>query len=431
MNRAWIILGALSLIALPAGAADQPLTWNDCVRLAARNNPDLLSALQALESDQATYKGSFNGILPHVSLTNSYSDSRFSRTGVLGNGLVGTVAGESKQWNAEASANLRLIDFGEWANIQTASASLQEGRSNLRVAASQVLLDLYQAFAAVLYSQDAIVVNKLIRDTWKDNAQMVSLRYQSGRESKGNQMNTQAQLLQADSAVDQAGRDLRVAQQQLGQAIGQDAFNTRVVTGTWTTASLPSPAPNFDALADAHPRLQAQAAVVQRARAGIKSAHSTLWPAVSLSYRRGVQGETELPSDPYWTFGGVLSIPIFAGGPTAAYYTGVAAQRDYDKARLDLRSLRNQLRSDLEIAWAAYARAQDQVRVQKAFLQASRQRKEESDVRYQSGLMTFDNWILVVQDYVNSQTSFLKAEQNLVLAEAQWRFASGEQLTSL
>jgi hypothetical protein len=42
--------------------------------------------------------------------------------------------------------------------------------------------------------------------------------------------------------------------------------------------------------------------------------------------------------------------------------------------------------------------------------------------------MTFENWILVVNEYVNFQTSFLRAEQNRILAEAQWRFATGEQL---
>jgi len=67
-------------------------------------------------------------------------------------------------------------------------------------------------------------------------------------------------------------------------------------------------------------------------------------------------------------------------------------------------------------------------RVQHVQVLLARQRKEESDIRYQSGLMTFEEWTLVVQDYVNFQTSFLRAQQNLILAEAQWRFATGQQL---
>ncbi len=61
-------------------------------------------------------------------------------------------------------------------------------------------------------------------------------------------------------------------------------------------------------------------------------------------------------------------------------------------------------------------------------MQAAMQRKKEYDVLYRSGLVTFEEWILVVTDYVNSQTNSLRAQQNLILAQAQWRFATGEQL---
>ena len=74
------------------------------------------------------------------------------------------------------------------------------------------------------------------------------------------------------------------------------------------------------------------------------------------------------------------------------------------------------------------AQAQDQVKVQRAFLDAATQRKGESDIRYQSGLMTFQDWEVIMNDYVNSERGFLTAEQNVILAEAQWRFASGGQL---
>ena len=90
--------------------------------------------------------------------------------------------------------------------------------------------------------------------------------------------------------------------------------------------------------------------------------------------------------------------------------------------------MRNQTLTNLESAWSAYAQAQDQIRVQRAFLEADKQRKAEYDVLYQSGLLSFQEWILVVEEYVNFQTSFLRSEQNLILAEAQWRFATGEQL---
>jgi len=85
---------------------------------------------------------------------------------------------------------------------------------------------------------------------------MVNLRYQSGRESKGNTMNTQAQALQSELALDQTTRDLHVAQQQLGQAMGKDLFETLVVTGTWSTSEVPRPRPDFEALLASEPKFR-------------------------------------------------------------------------------------------------------------------------------------------------------------------------------
>jgi outer membrane protein TolC len=422
-SRRWLLVSLFSSFCLlilrsPVIAADAPvpLTWQECVRLAARNNPDLISALRAMQASRAQYYGSYNGIFPHLSLSNSYSDSKSA-------GL-----GESKSWQAEGTASLDLIDFGQWASIQSASAGLKLSQANLEVSATTTLLNLYKAFAALLYAQEEVQVNTNIRDIWKMNAQMIDLRYKSGSESRGNNMNTQAQLLQSEVGLAQAGRDTQTSQQQLGQVLGMDEFHALTATGTWDTPPVPMPHPDFSAMLMKIPQIRAQAAVVEQAQAAIKAAQSTLWPTLSLNYSKGTQGGSEFPSSPFWAFTGVASYPLFGGGPTSTYYATQAAQRSYDKALQDLRSLRNQTLTNLENAWSAYAQAQDQIRVQRAFLEADRQRKAEYDILYQSGLMSFQEWILVVEEYVNFQTSFLRAEQNLILAQAQWRFATGEQL---
>ena len=369
-----------------------------------------------MEASRAQYKGSFNGILPKVSLSNTYTDS--SPAG----------SGESKTWLAQGTASLDLVDFGQWATIQSASASLKQSQANLEVAGTTTLLSLYKAFAALLYSQEEVQVTTNILDIWKINSRMINLRYKSGSESKGNNMNTQAQLLQAEVGLNQAGRDIEVAQQQLSQVLGMDEFHTLVATGTWDVPPVPTPHPDFEAMLVKLPPIRAQEAVVEQARAAIKLAHSTLWPTLSLNYSNGTVGTSEFPASPFWSFTGAVNYPLFGAGLTSTYYASQAAQRSYEKAQQDLRSLRNETLTNLESAWSAYAQAQDQIRVQRAFLEADKQRKAEYDVLYQSGLLSFQDWILVVEEYVNFQTSFLRSEQNLILAEAQWRFATGEQL---
>lgn len=411
---------ALALIGVLAGPllAEEPavLTWLDCARLAAQRNPDLLAAVRAMEAGRAQYRESFNRVLPRIDLSNSYTDSSAA------------LSSTAQSWQAQGSARLDLIDINQWAGIQTAAASFRQSQANRQVVSSSALLSLYKAFAALLYAQEQIGVAKDIHDLWDRNAQLVELRYQSGRESKGNALRTRAERLQAETALRQSRRDLRVAQQQMGQALGQDAFSALAVTGTWTVAAVSATPPDFDAWADRLPAVRAQRAAADMARASLKAARSALWPALSLTYAKGVVGSSEFPSNPFWSFTGAVNYPLLGSGPSSAYFAISAAGRAHEKALEILRSARHQARTALESAWSGLAQAQDQVKVRSAFLEAATQRKKESDILYQNGLLSFQNWELLTNDYVNSQKDFLSAQQNVILAEAQWRFASGEQL---
>src|SRR4051794_9955066 len=129
-NR-WIA-GLLCLFMSTGALADPAvLTWQECLKLAAQKNPDLRSAIDAMQASRAQYFGSYNGILPQLSLSNSYTDSN-------------TVEGLNHLWQAQGTANLDLIDFNQWANIRSASAAWRQNQANAQVASSNVLLSLYR-----------------------------------------------------------------------------------------------------------------------------------------------------------------------------------------------------------------------------------------------------------------------------------------------
>ena len=408
--------------------AQKPLTWPDCVRLTAQKNPQLLSALLAQQASQAQYYGSYNGILPQISLTHSYSKNSSSQHTLFADGSTGILTTTSDNWQGQGAVNLDLIDFSQWFTIKNAAATYRQIQANEQVASANVLLSLYKAFANLLYAQDSISVTASVRDLLHTNAQMIALRYDSGAESKGNNMQTQAQYMQADFGLTEAKRNLRVAQEGLAQALGFDDFSILVVTGTWTAEQITDTPPDFDPIINLLPAVRAQQAVVDQTKATLNAARSSLAPTFSLSYSRGYDGSTEFPNNPYWSFTGLLSYPLFSGGLTSTYYAISAGKRNYEKALQDLRTIREQARYTLENSWASLASAHDQIAIQQAFLAASIQRKQESDITYQSGLLTYQDWELVTNDYVNYENSYLSAEQSLLTAEGQWRSATGTQL---
>lgn len=398
-----------------AGAhAAEPLTWDACVALAVQNNPDLLSAQRSVLAKKAQYSGSFNGIFPRLNLSNSYNDSKSHPI--------------NSRWQAGGTASIDLFNQSKFADIKTASAGFNQADANLRLVASSVLFDLRKAFTDILFAQEQIGVSRRVREIRERNSELVSLRYASGRESKGNMLRAKAELLQADADQAQSERDLRTAQYKLDHQLGNDEFSALTATGTLTASKTLDDSTTFEPLVSSHPSVLLQDANFSLSQAALKQSRSVLWPTLSANYTRSFQGPDYFPDQPNWTAAGVLSLPIFGGGPTSAYYAVSSARRNLEKAEQDRRSTRNQVRSALEAGWAGFAGAKDQVNVQIAFLEAARQRNGEADVRYSSGLMTYENWEQIVTDRVNFERSLVRAQRDAVIAEAQWQKALGKGL---
>lgn len=416
MTRAALFC-ALALLAPPVRAAEPSLAleWKDCVAAALRDNPDLAAARKALESSRASYYGSYNGLLPQLSLSNSYGDSKGSDG--------------SSRWGAQASLSMDLLNAGEVARIRSASAALASAEAGLAQAGANLLSSLRAAFGQLLYQQQSVEVSRVIRGLRERNASLVTLRYDSGRESKGNMLRAKAESLQAQADLSQDLRDLGVAQKALDRQLGRDGFDAVAATGTLELQQPPDYPRDARALLAKRPDVALQEASVRSAEAALAQSRSALWPSVSASYSRSRSGRDEFPASRYnWSFSGVLSIPVFGGGPTATWFSVSSAQKSLDKAAQNLRSARNQAVSEIESAWSAYTGALEQVSVQEALLEASRQRNDEADVRYASGLLSYDNWELIVTDRVSSERQALRARLNAWNALAAWEKALGRTL---
>lgn len=415
MTVMGVAAAALVLAAFPPSArAQRLLTWADCVELAIRQNPDLQSSRLGLEADKASYKGSWNGLMPSATLSNSYTDSN--------------TAGPNK-WTAGVNANLLLLDAGRIASIRASKALVGQGTASLRQVSANVRFNLFQAFAQVLEAERSVQVSRNIRDMRDRGAKLVELRYASGRESKGNMLRADAQLEQAEAELRQAMRAQRADQIALDRQLGIDDFGAVVATGTLAAAP-PPPAPADDlALLSNRPDVALQEAVVRSAQASLSSARSTIYPSLSANYQRGRFGDKEFPSRAYtWSGGLTLSLPIFGGGPTATYYAVQAANRSLERAQQDLRVVRDAAIADLEQTWATYAGDADQVSVQHALVLSARQRNDEADVRYASGLLTYDNWEIIATDRINNERQVVTAEFNAAVSQAAWERSLGKEL---
>jgi outer membrane protein TolC/predicted MFS family arabinose efflux permease len=395
-------------------ATPQVLTWEDCVKAALDANPDLAAARFTLEATRASFYSSFNAFMPQVSLSNSVSESNLL---------------PSNAWSAQAAASMRLFDVGQIAAIRSAAAAVSLDEANLRKASADLRSSLRQAFSHALFAQESLKAAQNVLEIRERDSEMLTLRYDSGSESKGNMLRAKAQALQARLALDAAHRDLRTAQRELSQRLGREEFADYVSSGALGAVPPPARPDDLRSLLPLRPDILLAEATERRFRAALLSSEGVLWPSLSANYVRGRGDRVEFPSARYsWSAGATLSYPLFAGGPTSAWYNTMAGRRGLDAARRSLDSARVAGLSALESAWAAYANAVDQVRVQTDLLAAARQRNDEADVKYASGLLSFDNWEVIVSDRVSNENQYVSALRAAMDAETAWNRALGRAL---
>jgi len=411
MHSVFVLLLFVSAARAADGAA---LTWEDSVAAAARTNPALASSRLNVNASRASYYSAFNGFLPSLSLSNSVSESNTSRL---------------PAYSASASASLTLFSAGQTASIRSASAALNAAEASLRASSAALRSSLRQTFSALLLAQSSLETARRITGIRRHDSELVNLRYEAGRESKGNMLRAKAQTLQADFAVVSAERDLRTAQRDMSRQLGREEYEALVATGAFASAPPPPRPDDFRALLPLRTDVATAEATLRSSKASLDSANSVFWPTVSASYSRSRSGATEFPNrNNSWSAGASLSYALFGGGPAAAYLNTKASRLGYERTQSDLSAARQAALSDLESAWSNYADAADQVLVQDALLEAARQRNDEADVRYGSGLLSFDNWEVIVSDRVSTERSALSARRIAMDAETAWHRALGRAL---
>jgi outer membrane protein TolC len=392
------------------------LNWKDCVSLAVKSNSSLASSRYSLESNKYSYYSSYNGLMPQVSLSHSYSDSDPNIPG-------------TDKWQTAGTARLNLFNKSQIESINTAKALTSQSEAALRQASATVRFNLLRAFYQLLFAQKNIDVSQTIMNMRQDEAQLVSLRYDSGTEYKGNMQRAEAQLMQAKADLAQSLRDLRIAQRTMNQQLGIDDFTVISVTSTLKIQE-PSELPKDEmSLLSSRPDIGFQAAVVRTSEISLKQAKSSTWPNLSANYSLASQGQEEFSmGSPESSWGVSLSYPLFGSGPTATYYAVEAAKSNLQKAKQDLRTAVNGAILDLETSWSNFSGAVDQAKVQTALLESARTRNDEANIRYDSGLMTYDNWEIIASDRINQERQTIQSQLNALDAQAAWENALGKQL---
>jgi outer membrane protein TolC len=260
----------------------------------------------------------------------------------------------------------------------------------------------------------------------KSNLVLISLRYQSGLEHKGALLTAEANLAEAKFELEQAKRDVTVAQWQLTKEMGRKDFVSLEAKGDFEVTASQEQEPDFQAIAARHPSLQKTVAEKNAAVYGVKSAKENFFPVVSADTSIGRSGSHWPPQSNTWSVGLGLSLPLFEGGLKTAELN--KAKSLLTEAEATERSTKDSVLVILEQTWALLKDAVENVSVKKKFLIATEERSKIAQAQYAIGLMSYDNWTIIEDDLVSAKKNLLNAQAAALLAEANWILAKGETL---
>ena len=417
-----LVMGGASVLrAAPAQdpAADKPgiiLNWDDCVRLATKNNPDLQASREAIINSDAVRMGAYSALYPQITAT--YSNTRAYASAELYAPVVYSTA-----YNEQLTISQLIFNgFATKGNIDQARAQLNLAFANFNGAKATVSFDLKSAFAQLIYSQKLIKISQDVIDIRESNARLVRLLYQGGSEDKGDMALSDANLDSAEFNLDQAIRNRDLSGIQLGVYIGQNLPAPVLAEGELQTSVLPVQ-PDFIKLALQTPIYFQRQAQVDAAAAGITIANSGWYPTITAS-ATGYRADVQLPlKNKGWSAGFTVSYPLFQGGAT--YFSVKAANASLRESLESLRSGTNDAALTLAQMFKNMVDQEDNVRIQRELLDATALRYKIASADYRNGLMSFQDFNTITNDYVGYQLSLLSAQFNAVLAEASWEEARG------
>lgn len=398
----------------PAGRAEEILTWEDCIKEARQYHPDLISAQEVVNQSKADKAIAVSAILPQISteVGQRTSKSATNHTDASSYGIT--------------AQQLLFDGLKTPYDIAAAAKNVKSSQYNYEVTSADIRLRLRTAFIELLKAQALLTITEDIAVRRKQNADLVKLLYEGGREHRGSLLTAQANLAQAEFEVAQAQRTITVAQRRLIKELGRADVQSIRVTGNLENINAKRERPNFVALAMLTPFLETLVAKKAAARFGLQSAKAEFFPQVYANASAGRTDSHWPPGNDEWSVGVTLTFPLFEGGRRWAEVS--KARAVLNQALADERSNRDSVILTLEQTWTNWQNTVDTVAVQKQFFQAAEERARITRAQYANGLIVFDNWTIIEDDLVQAQKALLDAQANAFIAEAQWIQAQGGTL---
>ena len=422
--KTYLIVTVLLLLFFNSVFAEEILSWQDCIKEAAKNNPDLIAAQEGIKESQASKAITASSLFPQIDSSLSASTAKTTATNAVTGAKTSTT---TDSYSYGVSGTQLLFDgFKTLNEVKGASENIKASQEGYRFTSSEVRLNLRTAFINLLTAQELVNVAEEIVKIRRDNLELITLRYESGLENEGSLLTAEANLKEANFELSEAKRDVEVAQRQLTKEMGRQEFKPMSAKGDFAVRDTVKEKPDFEGIVKNNPSLLQAVANKNVASFNIKSAYANFSPEFSGNLGADKSSSTWPPRDKAWNAGLTVTMPIFEGGLRFAQVSQAKAL--YKQAEANERSTKDAAVYSLAQRWAQLQNAVEAVDVQYTSLNAAAKRSEIAEAQYSTGFINFDSWTIIEDNLVSAKKYYLNAQANMLFAEANWILAKGETL---
>ena len=414
------IIGILLFIAVEPSSAKQ-WTLKNCIDYALSNNISLQKTRLQKQSVVEDIRQSQAALLPSLSFSTSQNVTYrpWPQTGISSQGYVQSSV-DKVYYNGSygINANWTIWNGGRNTNtIKLNKLTEHQAAMDSATASKQLIEQIAQLYVQILYSNEAIAVNKANLETSKKNEERGQSMLNVGKMSKADLAQLTAQRAQDEYNIVQAESNLKNYTRQLKQLLqitDDDEFEVimdKSITDDMALQDIPSVGTVYDAALSSRPEIQNAKLGIQSSDINIKIAKALRIPTIGLS--AGVGTSTTSMNDLKWgtqlknnfdISGGVtVSIPLFDQRQAKTSVNKAIIQKQ--TYILDLKDKQTTLYSTIENYWLQANNNQSQFRTARVSTESAQTSYDLLNEQFRLGLKN-------IVELMKGKDQLLTAKQN-------------------
>jgi len=405
-----------------AEGSARPITLDEAIKLARENSPQMISARNNIDANEATVRTRKSAFLPTLSgsLSSSWGAGQvFDNKGdiVTRNNVT------PWNWSRRISANWLIFDGGDRNfQLRAARANVEAAEANETAAEFSVAYSVAQQYYAALAARESRSAAVTALAEAEQNLRAAIGRIAAGAATRSDSLRSVISVGNQQLAVLTAENDLQNANAALTRLVGTP-FGVTAADADTALAPVVPDSTLFASYLETSPAVLSAKASVTASTASVRSSRTDYWPTLSTSY--GITNNIADTSFNLWqgrtlqnkSFGLSMSIPIFNG--LGREETVQRAKITEMNARASLRDAQMLAHQQLVQYLGQLKLAQARIAIQQASLEAAQEDLRVQQQRYSLGAST-------QLELLTTQTQLNSARYNLVNARYQVRIAKAQ-----